>query len=99
MNGVPCPGCGETVSLEGVEPGDRMDCPNCANLTLRVQENEGDYSLVEIPKASCPSCERLCEVPDGLGPGDIMKCCGDEYVLTYEFGTFAMIAPRCEEAH
>lgn len=99
MNEILCPGCGETVSLKGRRAGDRMGCPNCASLTLRVVEEEGIYSLVEIPKVSCPSCERICEVPDGLGPGDTMRCCGKEYVLSYEFGAFAMTAPRCEERH
>ena len=90
MNEVLCPGCGENVSLEGRHVGDRMDCSNCADLTLRVEEKEGKYSLVEIPKVSCPSCECVAEVPKGLEPGNTMTCCGKDYILTYEFGSFAL---------
>jgi len=87
---VLCPGCGEKVSLEGLTVGDRINCFNCADLTLRVEETEGEYSLAEVHKVSCPSCECVREVPDGLGPGDTMLCCGKDYTLTYEFGSFAL---------
>ncbi len=90
MSEVLCPGCGEKVSLEGRHVGDRMDCSNCADLTLRVEEKDGKYFLVEIPKVSCPSCECVTEVPDGLESGDTMTCCGKDYILTYEFGSFAL---------
>ncbi len=90
MEHVLCPGCGEEVSLEGLKVGDRIDCHHCANLTLRVKEKSGRYFLEEIPKVSCPACERIMEVPEGTGPGDTLRCCGKEYVLTYEFGAFAL---------
>lgn len=90
MERVVCPGCGEEVSLKGLKAGDRIDCPNCANLTLRVKEKDGSYFLEEVPKVSCPSCDRLMEVPDGLGAGDTLECCGKEYTLTYEFGAYAL---------
>ncbi|MFQ5853316.1 MAG: hypothetical protein ACE5JU_22380 [Candidatus Binatia bacterium] len=94
MGEILCPGCGEKVSLQGLKVGDRIDCSNCADLALRVEERDGNYLLVEIPKVSCPSCDRVMEIPDGLGPGDTMKCCGKDYVLTYEFGAFALEDPE-----
>lgn len=90
MSEVLCPGCGEKVSLEGLRVGDRIDCANCADLTLRVEEKEGEYSLVEVHKVSCPSCECVTEVSEGLGPGDTITCCGKHYTLTYEFGSYAL---------
>ncbi len=90
MEGVVCPGCGETVSLAGLKAGDRIDCPNCANLILRVKKRGEEHYLEEIPKVSCPSCDRVMEVPEGLGPGDSLKCCGKEFTLTYEFGAYAL---------
>ncbi len=90
MEGVVCPGCGETVSLAGLKAGDRIDCPNCANLTLRVKKRGEEYYLEDIPKVSCPSCDRVMEMPEALGPGDSLKCCGKEFTLTYEFGAYAL---------
>jgi len=90
MSALRCPGCGETVSLDGRQLGDRIDCPNCANLTLRLKEKDGKYFFEEIPKVSCPSCDRVIEIPDGLGPRDSLKCCGENFTLTYEFGAYAL---------
>jgi len=90
MEGVVCPGCGETVSLAGLKAGDRIDCSNCANLTLRVKMRGEEHYLEEIPKVSCPSCDRVMEIPEGLGPGENLKCCGKEYTLNYEFGAYAL---------
>ncbi len=91
MEGVVCPGCGETVRLQGLKIGDRIDCTNCADLTLRLVEKDGQCILVDIPKVSCPSCDRILEVPDGLGRGGVMTCCGVDYMLTYEFGAYALV--------
>ena len=90
MHEVLCPGCGEKVSLEGLKAGARIDCPNCANLTLRLKNKDGKCFLDEIPKVSCPTCDRVMEVPEGLSAGDTMECCGEKYVLTYEFGAYAL---------
>ncbi len=87
---VLCPGCGEEVSFDGLKVGDQHDCTNCANLTLRVKEKDGKYFLEEIPKVSCPSCNRVMEVPEGLGPGDTLTCCGEGFTLTYELGAYAL---------
>jgi hypothetical protein len=32
------------------------------------------------------------EVPDDLRAGDAMECCGEKYVLTYEFNAYALIS-------
>lgn len=96
MSALLCPGCGEKISLNGLQIGDRIDCSTCASLTLRVKEKDGSYFLEEIPKASCPSCERTIEVPQDLGPGDILSCCGEELILTYEFGAYALERTKSE---
>ena len=92
MSELLCPGCGEKVSLNGLRLGDRIDCSNCANLTLRLKEKDGKYFLEEIPTVTCPSCDRVMEVPEGRGAGEMMECCGEKYVLTYEFGAYALIS-------
>ena len=95
MNGekdILCIGCGEPVSLAGLKVGDCMDCSNCAGLTFRVEEKDGDLSLVEVHRVSCPLCEELIEVPSGSEPGETVACCGNDYFLTYEFGAFALVS-------
>lgn len=39
---------------------------------------------------SCPGCERLIELPDGVRPGATIRCCGVDWRLTYEFGSYAL---------
>ncbi len=90
MEEILCPGCGEKVSLNGLKVGDRLDCSNCANLILSLKEKDGRYFLEEVPKVSCPSCDRLIEVPERFGPGDTLTCCGEEFTLTCEFGAYAL---------
>lgn len=92
MTKAVCPGCGESVSLEGLKAGDHIECPNCANLSLRLKEDHGKYFLTEIPKVSCPSCDRSLDVPEELGAGDTLMCCDTKYVLTYEFGAYALVS-------
>lgn len=91
MNEVVCPGCGEKVSLHGLQVGDRLDCPNCANFAVKITEKDGQRCLVEAPKVSCPACDRVMEVPEGSGPGDTLTCCGQVFALTYEFGAYALV--------
>ena len=90
MNKLVCPGCGEKVSPNGLRIGDRIECSNCANLTLRVTKKNGKQFLEEVPKVSCPTCDRVIEVPQGLRAGDSIECCGEKYALTYEFGAYAL---------
>jgi len=85
-----CPGCGEKTSIDGLAVGDRIDCPSCANLTLRVRKQGAEHRLEEIFKVSCPSCDRLVEVPEGAAAGDPVSCCGKQFFLTYEFGAYAL---------
>ena len=93
MNEVVCPGCGEKTSIEGLRVGDRIECPNCANLTLRVKKRGEEHCLEEIHKVSCPTCDCIMEVPENAAPEDIMNCCGQGFRLTYEFGAYALKEP------
>ena len=89
-NEVICPGCGERVSLEGLKVGDRIDCANCANLTVEVVMKNGQRALRQVHQVSCPVCDRLREVPEGFGPGDSIECCGKQFILTYGYGAYAL---------
>ena len=90
MKQIVCPGCGEKTSIDGLKIGDRIECPNCANLTLRVKKRGEELYLEEVPKVSCPSCNCILEVPENTTAGDTIQCCGKEFHLTYEFGTYAL---------
>lgn len=98
MEALLCPGCGEKVPRAGLQPGDRIDCSRCAGLTLKLEEEDGRYRLVEVPKASCPVCNRSLDVPEGCGPGDTLSCCGEKFVLTYAFGAYALERRRPNDA-
>lgn len=91
MDEIVCPGCGGKVSLAGLKIGDRIDCQNCANLTLKLTEKDGRLLLAEVPKVSCPLCERVIEVTEGLGCGNTVICCGEKFTLTYKFGSYALV--------
>ena len=43
-----------------------------------------------MKKASCPTCNQLIVLPDDAKPGDNIRCCGKDYLLTYEFDAFAL---------
>ncbi len=43
-----------------------------------------------VKKVSCPKCERILILSDDPKPGDIIRCCGNDYRLTYEFGSYAL---------
>lgn len=90
MKKLVCPGCGEKTSLEGLKVDDRIECPNCADLTLRFKKRGEELYLEEIHKVSCPSCDCIMEVPEGAAAGDFLRCCGKEFLLTYEFGAYAL---------
>jgi hypothetical protein len=38
---------------------------------------------------SCPACDDLLTLPEGVEPGDLIDCCGQRYRLTFEYGAFA----------
>jgi hypothetical protein len=37
-----------------------------------------------------PACDRMIVLSDNAHAGDIIRCCGKEFRLTYEFGSFAL---------
>lgn len=39
---------------------------------------------------SCPDCDRAIELTEGAQAGDIVRCCGKDFRLTYEFGSYAL---------
>ena len=59
------------------------------SLALRVRKKDGKHFFEKVAKVSCPTCERIMEVPDDLAPGDTLTCCGEKFLLTHEFGAYA----------
>ena len=90
MLSVTCPGCGEEVDISSLKAGDRIECANCADLTLELVCQEGELTLRPVHRVSCPLCSQRQEVPEDARPGDTMTCCGRTFRLTYEFGTYAL---------
>lgn len=39
---------------------------------------------------TCPECEQEIELGPGARPGDVIHCCGKDWGLTYEFGSYAL---------
>jgi hypothetical protein len=90
MLSVICPGCGEQVNTSRLKEGDRFECANCAGLTLELVRREGELSLRQVHRVSCPLCNQMLEVPEHAKAGDTMTCCGRMFRLTYEFGAYAL---------
>ena len=90
MPSVVCPGCGEAVDISSLKEGDRLECANCAGLTLELVRREGELTLRQVHSVSCPLCSQILEVPEHSKAGDTMACCGRTFRLTYEFGAYAL---------
>src|SRR5574341_492802 len=87
---VRCPDCGDGIELPpNVEPGDLVDCPNCAGHALRVRADGGGLIATLAHRVSCPECGRPVTLPEDAKAGDLVECCGRRYRLTFEYGAFA----------
>ncbi|HKW95598.1 MAG TPA: hypothetical protein VJX92_27165 [Methylomirabilota bacterium] len=91
MASVRCPDCSQDIALpDGARPGELIDCPSCAGLTLRLQEQGGRWTATIAYQVSCPDCQQTIVLPDSAKAGDRVACCGREYRLTFEYGAFAL---------
>lgn len=90
MPSVICPGCGEAVDISSLTEGDRLECANCAGLTLELVRQEGKLTLRQVHRVSCPLCSQRHEVSEDAKAGDAMTCCDRTFRLTYEFGAYAL---------
>ena len=87
---VRCPDCGALIELpERARAGDLMECPNCAGHALRVREDTERWSATLAHRVSCPACEEVMTLPDDVKPGGTIRCCGQTYRLTFEYGALA----------
>lgn len=90
MPSLTCLGCGEEVDISGLTEGDRLECANCADLTLELVRGDGGFTIQQVHRVSCPLCTQRHEVPEDAKPGDTMTCCSRTFRLTYEFGAYAL---------
>ena len=87
---IRCPDCCALIELpKNTRSGDLLECPNCAGHALRVHEHVGRWSATLTHRVSCPACDEVITLPDGVNPGDTVRCCGQTYRLTFEYGAFA----------
>jgi len=54
-------------------------------------ETGGVWTVREFKKASCPIGEEIIALPDDVQPGDIVECHGARHLVTYEFGSYALV--------
>lgn len=77
----------------GTRSGDLLDCPNCAGHALRVKDEGGHWVATLAHRVSCPKCDQVLTLSEGVAPGDLVECCGRRYRLTLEYGAFAAEEP------
>jgi len=91
MRSVRCPECARELEVSQTgKSGDIIDCPFCAGLFLSLIEEDGHFSAVALKTVSCPRCDRMIVLSDNVHAGEIIRCCGKEFRLTHEFGSFAL---------
>lgn len=78
---------------EGTNPGDLVECPNCAGHALRLRRESGRWVATLAYRVSCPSCDDALTLPDDAKAGDTIDCCGRRYRLTFEYDAFAAEEP------
>ncbi len=88
---VVCPGCSQERDLgTAVHVGDVVSCASCAGVLFRLELHDGDYTLGEVPQASCPQCQVLLRLPDAVQPGERFRHCDRTFVVTYAYGAYAL---------
>ncbi|HBK80008.1 MAG TPA: hypothetical protein DDZ83_10110 [Nitrospinae bacterium] len=88
-----CPTCGMMIPIpDGTRPGDMFECPNCAGIMLRLGEKNGEEVLLPVQMISCPSCGERIPIDEETPVGTAVRHDGVDYVLTKEFGAFALEA-------
>lgn len=88
---VRCPGCGETRDLgPEVQVRDVVSCASCAGVLFRLVQQDGQYVLQEVPQASCPQCETLVQLSDGIQVGEPFRHCERAFTVTYAYGAYAL---------
>ena len=86
-----CPGCGaERVFGADVQVGAIVSCDSCAGVLFRLLQDNGTYMLRELPQASCPLCGVMLQLPDDVQEGSTTDHCGQTFVVTYAYGTYAL---------
>jgi len=88
---VTCPGCSEERDLgTEVQVGDILTCDACAGVRFRLVQEGGVHALRVVPEASCPQCDAVVQLSDTVQPGDIVSHCDRDFVVTYDYGSYAL---------
>ena len=87
---VCCPDCGASVERSSaLRSGDLVECLYCAGHLLRLYEEAGCWSARLAYRVSCSDCDEIITLDADVRAGDTVSCCGQTYLLTFEFDTFA----------
>ena len=88
---VRCADCGEGVAVPAeAQPGDLLDCPNCAGHALRLTREGEPWAARLAHRVSCPTCNDTLTLPERAKAGDAVECCGRRFRLSFEYGAFAV---------
>lgn len=88
---VPCAACGRALEVPpGAKPGDTIDCPTCAGVSLGLSRHGGEWRGALTRRASCAAGEEEVILADEVQPGDIIECHGVKQRVTYEYGAWAL---------
>ena len=78
--------------LGGTKPGELIECPNCAGMMLRLFVEEGEEILRPVQLISCPGCGERIPIDEDTPAGTILRHDEKDFLLTKEFGAFALEA-------
>ena len=88
-----CPACGKTITVpRGNQQFSLIECPNCAGIMLRLIEDGGEETLSVVQMISCPGCGERIPIDEDTPAGTILRHDEKDFLLTKEFGAFALEA-------
>jgi hypothetical protein len=88
---VTCPGCSEARDLgTEIQVGEVLTCDACAGVQFRLVQAGDRYLLCVVPEASCPTCEAIVPLSDTVQPGQVVRHCDRDLVVTYAYGSYAL---------
>jgi hypothetical protein len=59
-------------------------------MLFRLLQDNGAYSLREVPQASCPVCGAMLQLPEDVQAGASANHCDQTFIVTYAYGAYAL---------
>ena len=58
------------------------------DIDFTIDTSTGEFQM-HVRGIAGPACDEIITLPEDVKPGDTVRCCGQTYRLTFEFGAFA----------